>query len=1095
MAGERCRAVFLLGAILSALWPVAVARGAAVETARWLREEAGLSAGIVCLPRCVDADLALGLAADDGMVVHAMSEDTALVRALRRRARSKGLLGRRLYVEPGSPQSIPFADSYVDLLALTDLTEDTLGEVDRAEVLRVLTPWRGIGILGGAADALPRAVLERWAEGFEGAETRVAENSRGNWVVVRKPIEPGWDDWTHRNHGPDNNLVSRDSTLEPPFLTQWLGRPTHEGYWGTTVVVAGGRMFTIWATRAFYGDNVSLIARSLHNGAVLWERPFTEEARQPYENERYNAGYNPGRCCAVATPEELYLADGDGILLLDAERGGELGRLQGPKPDGQIKWMAVTGGTIAVLAGERDQMKTSTLQSYPTNPEGRHIAVYEQSTQRRLWEMRTEGPVDERMIAAAGGRLYFHETGVATRCLDLKTGRELWRNGDSEFLAEADFRNPAQVKGMLPSQAALVATPQAVVVGCKWSRKLVALSPQDGKLLWQHPVGGWGRSLRAFAMDGKWWDRGGPIDLVTGETVSEQRLPSSGCGPNRGAPGYLFTQFGLCQYLSSGEIVARGESKPPCDAGTVLAAGMFFNPPSQCRCNLETLGYRVHTSGHGIRVHDAGDKAGRLVTGSHRVTTPVRARDGDWPAYRSGPERDGFTSAVVPGSPVGLWRREPEYPLDFEASSPGRPICTTRAARHEPTAPIAAGGLVWFGDESGAVHCLDAETGDLRWSFPGCAWLPAPPTLAEGRLYVAGGDGWVYCLDASTGQEIWRFRAAPRERRIMWYGHLISTWPVITGVLVHDGTTYFGAGHQAGNGVHFYAVDARTGEPVWENHSVGTGEPPDAVLKGDGVTGTLTVARGKLWFLGTTHGPVGLDLKTGKPAQPRGLPSREARRMRFRREIAPLGDRYLIYGGRRPVVGYDERTSPGKRNGFVLMPLDEEGRPAAEYEVMPLTDVTLPPAWDDDLFVTARLYNAALEGWETGGLLSHLDEWSTLEPHRGRITAIKEARRSRQGLSIPPAPMRRWGPIEGEASACVLTRNAVLVALAPEFYEEKPDRWEVRALDRNTGGVLWTEPLPAEPVLDGMCVDADGRILVALRDGSIVCLGVTRRVE
>jgi outer membrane protein assembly factor BamB len=52
-----------------------------------------------------------------------------------------------------------------------------------------------------------------------------------------------------------------------------------------------------------------------------------------------------------------------------------------------------------------------------------------------------------------------------------------------------------------------------------------------------------------------------------------------------------------------------------------------------------------------------------------------------------------------------------------------------------------------------------------------------------------------------------------------------------------------------------------------------------------------------------------------------------------------------------------------------------------------------------------------------------------------------------------------------------------------------PDRtWvlEAKGLD---GRLLWTQPLPAEPVRWGLAVDAAGRIVVTLRSGQVLCLG------
>ena len=50
----------------------------------------------------------------------------------------------------------------------------------------------------------------------------------------------------------------------------------------------------------------------------------------------------------------------------------------------------------------------------------------------------------------------------------------------------------------------------------------------------------------------------------------------------------------------------------------------------------------------------------------------------------------------------------------------------------------------------------------------------------------------------------------------------------------------------------------------------------------------------------------------------------------------------------------------------------------------------------------------------------------------------------------------------------------------------------IEAIDPKDGKTLWKRPLPALPVMFGVAVDRDGRILVALQDGRVVCLGAGR---
>jgi ABC-type uncharacterized transport system permease subunit len=51
------------------------------------------------------------------------------------------------------------------------------------------------------------------------------------------------------------------------------------------------------------------------------------------------------------------------------------------------------------------------------------------------------------------------------------------------------------------------------------------------------------------------------------------------------------------------------------------------------------------------------------------------------------------------------------------------------------------------------------------------------------------------------------------------------------------------------------------------------------------------------------------------------------------------------------------------------------------------------------------------------------------------------------------------------------------------------DSWKLVAQDRSSNKDLWQQPLPAEPVRWAVTVDAQARIIVALRDGRVLCFG------
>jgi outer membrane protein assembly factor BamB len=72
-----------------------------------------------------------------------------------------------------------------------------------------------------------------------------------------------------------------------------------------------------------------------------------------------------------------------------------------------------------------------------------------------------------------------------------------------------------------------------------------------------------------------------------------------------------------------------------------------------------------------------------------------------------------------------------------------------------------------------------------------------------------------------------------------------------------------------------------------------------------------------------------------------------------------------------------------------------------------------------------------------------------------------------------------WGYNCADSVAVAACSNAVVVA----------GKSRVSALNLDDGAALWSEAVPSAPVPWGMAVDRDGRVVVALEDGQVVCFG------
>lgn len=112
----------------------------------------------------------------------------------------------------------------------------------------------------------------------------------------------------------------------------------------------------------------------------------------------------------------------------------------------------------------------------------------------------------------------------------------------------------------------------------------------------------------------------------------------------------------------------------------------------------------------------------------------------------------------------------------------------------------------------GGISKADASGLKLKWSFayPGALRARSQPAVGWGAVFSGSHDGTVYAFDLATGCVKWTFQAAAEVR---------------TGiVLTPDGLALFGDIL-----AKFYALDAKTGELVWQ---VKADDHPSATLTG-----------------------------------------------------------------------------------------------------------------------------------------------------------------------------------------------------------------------------------------------------------------------
>lgn len=74
------------------------------------------------------------------------------------------------------------------------------------------------------------------------------------------------------------------------------------------------------------------------------------------------------------------------------------------------------------------------------------------------------------------------------------------------------------------------------------------------------------------------------------------------------------------------------------------------------------------------------------------------------------------------------------------------------------TKVTASDKYCYFGDDQGAVYCLDLKKGKLKWKYNTMSRIIVKPVIVGNMVIVGSCDKNLYCLDATTGKFMWRVR-------------------------------------------------------------------------------------------------------------------------------------------------------------------------------------------------------------------------------------------------------------------------------------------------------------------------------------------------
>jgi len=815
-------------------------------------DAAGVKGGLVVHVGCGDGTLTAMLRKNDSYLVHGLDVDAEKVKQARAHIRSLSGDCGKVSVDRFDGQNLPYAENLVNLLVAEDL-----GQLGMEEVMRVLAP-------GGVAYIM----------------------QDDKWQKTVKPRPDEIDEWTHYLHDSNNNAVAADTVVGPPRRYQWLAGPrwarSHDHLATVSALVsatassgtassATARIFYIideapTATVAFE-PKWSLIARDAFSGVLLWKRPIG-----PWEGHLRGFRCGPAELARrlVAVGDRVYVTLGYGkpVSALDAATGETLEVYEETKNALEIihhrdMLFVVVGdrlpdntGGAAVPVGPKNLWIWWPI--YEEKAPRKHIVAIKTATSEVLWNKDDDDTAEvmPTTLAAAGGRVFF-QSHRQILALDAVSGKEQWRaerpvnrhrptwsaptlvvHGDTVLCGDraVDAPPPGVTKSEKAGQWVVNAQGGLAPIG-----QITAFSAADGEKLWDSPCREiYNAPVDVFVADGLVWsgdmvskkDPGFTIarDVNTGEVKRTRPrdqeffniiMSHHRCHRNKATEKYLVLGRDGIELidLKTGRGTSNAWVRGACQYGVMPCNGLIYAPSHSCACHVESLiGSFNALAPAGEPLEPTADED-RLERGpAYGKTGGGKQTSGgsdDWPTYRHDPSRSGQSSSAVKTKLEPAW----------ETALPGRRL----------SSPTVADGMAFVASvDNHAVHALDAEDGELLWSYTAGGRVDSPPTFHRGTVIFGSADGWVYCLRAADGRLAWRFQAAPVDRRIVSYGQLESAWPVHGSVLVLDGVVRVVAGRSSylDGGMVLCRIDATTGKQL-SRTPITTAAKPD-VLASDG---------------------------------------------------------------------------------------------------------------------------------------------------------------------------------------------------------------------------------------------------------------------
>ena len=194
---------------------------------------------------------------------------------------------------------------------------------------------------------------------------------------------------------------------------------------------------------------------------------------------------------------------------------------------------------------------------------------------------------------------------------------------------------------------------------------------------------------------------------------------------------------------------------------------------------------------------------------------------------------------------------------------------------YQEVEPIVYDGIMFLPNVEDIVQALDATTGDLLWEYrrnlPDNPWNTTGTraryrnvSIYDDKVFVATNDAFLVALDARTGEVVWETQRADfREQVAQTAGPIVVNGKLVAGSRCNPSSPRPG-------GCFITGHDAATGQELWRVNTAATPDQPG----GDTWGGLPLAARrhGSAWMVGS-YDP-GLDLVYWGTGPPSPLPEK-----------------------------------------------------------------------------------------------------------------------------------------------------------------------------------------------------------------------------